>query len=303
MRRKNVQKLVCAMLLFFYTQSTVACNGYKDEKGFFSKDFFSNLSNNEYVSWARDFYYDVRCDYSIAYGKDNLINYGLLLLGTGVLANTGLDRSIHKNYQKHIRSNTTNAFFKPQKEIGLFNYLKVYAVGVLVGNCLEKFTGSSIIYDWSYRTLRAMFIVSPQITFLRSVLGGGGPRGRMDDDDSLSDRCRKAETYHSSKWRFFHHGRSTCSGHTFNGALPFLSAAMMTDVPTYRYTLIALSTLPGLARINDGKHYLSQVILGWVLAYLAVRTVDESDSCRGKDIKFGAQRVRDGLMFCAGYKF
>jgi hypothetical protein len=295
MRRKNVQNLLCAVLLFFYTQSTVACcNENKDKKDFFS---------NEYFSWAQNFYDDVLCDYSIAYGRDNLISYGFLLFGTGVLANTGLDKSFHNNYQKHIRSNTTNAFFKPQKDIGLYNYLKVYVGSVVVGHFLEKYTGESLVYDWGYRTLRAMLIVSPQITLLRSALGGGGPRGRVDDDDSLSDSCRKRETYDDSKWRLFHQGRSTCSGHTFNGALPFLSAAMMTDVPTYRYTLIALSTLPGLARINDGKHYLSQIILGWVLAYLAVQTVDESDSCRGNYIKYGAQRVKDGLMLSAGYKF
>ena len=37
--------------------------------------------------------------------------------------------------------------------------------------------------------------------------------------------------------------------------------------------LFASSTLTGLSRLNDKKHYLSQIILGWGLAFLATETI------------------------------
>jgi hypothetical protein len=38
-----------------------------------------------------------------------------------------------------------------------------------------------------------------------------------------------------------------------------------------------LSTVTGLSRINDDRHYFSQVALGWYLAYLSCAAVEKGD--------------------------
>ena len=43
--------------------------------------------------------------------------------------------------------------------------------------------------------------------------------------------------------------------------------------PAVKAALYACSVLPGLSRINTSSHYPSQVVLGWWIAFLAVRTV------------------------------
>jgi membrane-associated phospholipid phosphatase len=66
------------------------------------------------------------------------------------------------------------------------------------------------------------------------------------------------------------------SGHSFIGAVPFLSAAKMADNLWLKAGFYAASALPALSRINDYDHYPSQVFLGWWLAYLGASAVDRS---------------------------
>ena len=52
----------------------------------------------------------------------------------------------------------------------------------------------------------------------------------------------------------------------------------MTDDPLCKAAFYAGSTLAGLSRINDDRHYTSQVFLGWWMAYLAATAVDQTQS-------------------------
>jgi len=76
-----------------------------------------------------------------------------------------------------------------------------------------------------------------------------------------------------SRWRPFQYGHGV-SGHAFVGAVPFITAAQMAENPWLKGGLYCLSVLPGWSRIEHDKHYLSQVGLGWWLAYLACSAVD-----------------------------
>ena len=60
------------------------------------------------------------------------------------------------------------------------------------------------------------------------------------------------------------------------GALPFITAAKMTDKPLLKVAWYSLSVMPGISRINDNAHYLSQVALGWTLSYLVSSAVFNS---------------------------
>ena len=80
----------------------------------------------------------------------------------------------------------------------------------------------------------------------------------------------------SSEWAFWKDDNGA-SGHTFVGAIPFLTAAHMTDRPAMKRLLIVASTLPGWSRLNDNNHYPSQIVMGWWLAYAATSAVQQTD--------------------------
>jgi len=80
----------------------------------------------------------------------------------------------------------------------------------------------------------------------------------------------------SSHWSPFE-GDNGVSGHSFLGAVPFIVAAQMSSSLYSKIPLYLASTLVGLSRINDDLHYLSQVALGWSLAYLAAASVDQTE--------------------------
>ena len=60
-------------------------------------------------------------------------------------------------------------------------------------------------------------------------------------------------------------------------AVPFITAAKMVDDPLLKAALYVGSGLTGWSRINDNDHYLSQVLMGWFLAYLSVEAVLDTD--------------------------
>ena len=63
------------------------------------------------------------------------------------------------------------------------------------------------------------------------------------------------------------------SGHAFIGAVPWLNAARAAGLHRWKPLLLAGSTLAGWSRLNDRKHYLSQVWLGWFIAWQATNAV------------------------------
>jgi len=62
------------------------------------------------------------------------------------------------------------------------------------------------------------------------------------------------------------------------GAIPWLTAARLARAPLPRAAALAGSTLTGWSRINDRKHFLSQVWLGWFAAWTAVTAVTAAAS-------------------------
>ena len=56
--------------------------------------------------------------------------------------------------------------------------------------------------------------------------------------------------------------------------VPFITAAMMSDDPLEKTFFYVCSTVTGWSRINDDAHYLSEVWMGWAMAYIACQAVD-----------------------------
>lgn len=208
---------------------------------------------------------DIFCDFSIYFGRENLIDLGLVFLTIGTMANTNVDRSLSNHWQKGIRSPFTNAFFKVPNGIGKFNYVATYLATMAIGHWQSEKLAGHLLYNWGYRSIRTLLIVGIQDPFYGWFIGNGRP----------------CDGKHTATWKFFNRGgKCGCSGHTFNGAIPFITAAMMADSLPVKIGFYVLSTLPGLARINAHAHYPSQVILAWSMAYLAARSVHYSEEAR-----------------------
>ncbi|HEV3258273.1 MAG TPA: phosphatase PAP2 family protein [Gemmataceae bacterium] len=193
-------------------------------------------------------------------------NLGELALGVGVaapLANTSADNSIRNWYQKKVRTTTTDAF---ADGIGVAGELWIAVpVGLeawaLAGKAGDDYSTDSGLFEWSNRSLRSMAVGTPSLLMMYVTLGAARP----DTGDS--------------RWHPFQniHG---ASGHTFFGAVPFLTAAEMTDNEFLKVPLFLGSFLTGWSRINNDRHYFSQVVLGWWMAYLSVRRVDDTQAER-----------------------
>jgi hypothetical protein len=210
------------------------------------------------------------------YGLSNL---GSLAIGVGIaapIANTSADQSIRDWYQRRIRGETTDEFAQVIEYAG--QLWLVLPVGMEMAAMMGKTDADSMndggMREWSNRSLRAVLVGSPLMVAMYSVLGASRP-----------DR-------HDSHWDPFNdfHG---VSGHTFMGAVPFLTAAAMTDNVYCKIPLVAGSFLTGWARLNDDKHYFSQALLGWWMACCSVHCVSDTQS-EHKSYQFGPALVGDG---------
>lgn len=212
--------------------------------------------------WAENLYYDIKRDFTVYLRPNNLLLFGDALVVGGILANTRIDRSIRNTWQESVRSNWTNNFFAIFNDIGGFSYwyFAAYPAAVALGYYTRNSTAGNAVYFWGYRSLRTALLGGIQQAFFTQALGSGRPSNHVD-----------------SKWQPFKY-KTGVSGHAFYGAIPFLTAAMMSDPPLIKYGLYILSTLPGLARINNDSHYTSQVFLGWAIAFLSARAIYQSDS-------------------------
>lgn len=186
----------------------------------------------------------------------------LALAAGGSLANTGADSEVRGFFQDNIRSSATD---------GLSDIARLPGEALITVPALALFYLSTDNL-WAERSLRALFVGGPLGLFLRSATGGGRP------------------TEGSSDWRTFSNNNGL-SGHSFIGALPFITAAKMEDRPSVRWLLYGASTLPALSRINDDEHFFSQAALGWYLAYLSASVVE-----KGGAPPFSVSPYKDGAF-------
>jgi membrane-associated phospholipid phosphatase len=237
--------------------------------------------------WAQNFAQDIRRDFTVYFENDNLIVLGDTFLVAGLLANTGLDRAFAQHWQTDIRTHATDNFFDFPKAIGglSYYYAPIYLATMGIGHLREHSLFGNVLYHWGYRSIRTFILGGLQQVILTNALGSGRPCNHQD-----------------SKWQPFRY-ETAVSGHAFYGAIPFLTAAMMTEQPILKATLYTLSVLPGVSRINSNRHYLSQVILGWGIAFLSARSVYQSDQERKPDWQINVYPRTGGAMLHGRYEF
>jgi membrane-associated phospholipid phosphatase len=238
-------------------------------------------------NWSSNLAEDINHDFRHYMDSDNLLFFGTAFLGAGVLANTGLDRGFADHWQSDFKSNASRTVLAFPKAVGglSFYFVPVFLSSMAIGHLREHTLLGNVVYHWGYRSFRTVIVGGLQQVILTHLLGSGRPNLNQD-----------------SKWQPFLYPTGV-SGHAFYGAVPFLTAAMMSDPPLLKYGLYVISTLPGVSRINDNKHYLSQVLLGWTLAFLSARSVYRTDLDRDPTFQVAVYPKSDGAMLCGHVKF
>ena len=187
-----------------------------------------------------------------------------LLLGIGaggILANTSLDEGFQDWYQDDVRSSGTDNFAAFSKNFGEGKFVIPAMAGLAVLGAMCDYTPcGNLVEDFGSRSTRAYLVGAPPVLLLQYGLGASRP----------------CSTLHGSKWQPFD-ATNAVSGHAFVGAVPFISAAKMTENRYLKGGLYLCSTFTAWSRVNDDRHYLSQACLGWWLAYLACRAVDDTE--------------------------
>jgi hypothetical protein len=190
-------------------------------------------------------------------------------IGAGaVIANTRIDEQLVRDtYVENIVLAPSHEFYETLHQPKFFGdglyTIPVFAVAALAEPMIDELPLGPETAEWGQRSLRTILVGAPPLLGLQLLTGGGRP----------------GETDESSEWQPLEDNNGV-SGHAFMGAIPFISAAKMTDNLWLKGGLYAASTLPAISRINDDDHYFSQVFLGWWLAYLAESAVDRSHNPR-----------------------
>jgi hypothetical protein len=191
-----------------------------------------------------------------------------LLLGTGaaaVLANTRLDADFQEWYQSEARNPWRDDLADFWKTLGNgWILIPAFAGTAVVGEALEDYPLLGRVGQYGERTTRAYLVGAPPMLLMQQVIGS----------------TRPADTNPHSHWSPFETSNGV-SGHAFMGAVPFITAAKMVEDPWAKGGLYFCSTMTAWARVNDNRHYLSQAGLGWWMAYLACRAVDETAQADG----------------------
>ena len=213
-------------------------------------------------------YEAVKTDFGNFYlDRGNLTRLGIGVGVAAVFANTNIDMYIRDKYQSSTRSHVTDEATKifniSATELALVAgtvYIGSYGAGVWLHN--------PTMVEWAQKSVRATVVGGPALVFLATATGGDRP------------------TEGDSHWQPFQNFHGV-SGHAYIGAVPFITAAKMSENPYQKAIFYGLSTFPALARINDDEHYFSQVALGWYLAYLSCAVV-----AKGTDRQEGRTQVQ-----------
>lgn len=261
---KRSRLLLIGFILF------CACNGWAE-----SED--SNPSGCMYLKNT------LFSDFKNFYSLKNQANVGIGIALSGILANTSSDENFQDWVQDSVVNEDTNNFSDAVKEMGSWTKVAPVYLGLWgVGSLLKNTRIGNETRSFSSETARGLFVGMPSVLLWQFVLGASRP---SDEGDS--------------KWHPFEDNNSA-SGHTFTGAVPFLTAARRTDNIYLKSLFYLGSTFTGYSRINDHQHYLSQTILGWWLAYSAVESIHKTENSKVAITPFP---MDDGLGFYFTFRF
>ncbi len=198
------------------------------------------------------------------YSRRSFLRLGAGVVAAGVLAYTGADEKLEALHRDKVRSAGTDAvahFFKIFGE-------RFWFVNWLLVGAVDAWFHSSAFTRWGRGNFEAMVVGLPTLWTVQRGLGANRPSSRDGNP----------------RWRPMAADNSA-SGHTFMAAIPWLTLVRRLGGDGQGRTMTrmgarAASVLTGWSRLNDRKHYVSQILLGWVIANNAVDAVSGEDRSR-----------------------
>ncbi|MBD3289615.1 phosphatase PAP2 family protein [candidate division KSB1 bacterium] len=199
-------------------------------------------------------------DYRNFYSSPVCWQFGAGMGIAGIFANTTGDGKIQDWYQSDLRNSRTDNFAKYVKPFGNGRWtLPIYVGAALLDLFSLENEPLYLLSNWGKMSLRAILVGAPPMLVLQKALGASRPYEA------------------TSKWRPFADNNAV-SGHAFMGAIPFMTAAKLSDNNALKSFFYICSSLTAISRINDHKHYFSQSLLGWWIAFLSVRSLNSKEN-------------------------
>jgi hypothetical protein len=186
-------------------------------------------------------------------------------LGTSaILANTHADQGFRDSYGETFRPADRNLDFLKQFGNGVYVIPALAAIwvadfGIDSYTEDERWGACEWLQEWSGRSIRGLIVGAAPVLSLQYLIGSSRPGAGS-----------------TSRWEPFQ-SKHGVSGHSFVGAVPFWTAAQMTDSWMMDAGFFTMGTMAGWSRIHTDAHYLSQVLLGWWLAGLSVSAVNHTE--------------------------
>ena len=194
-------------------------------------------------------------DFGSFYSIGTFRRLGVALAVGGGLANTSGDQEVQDWYREDVRSAASDDWAESVEPLGDDWVAPAFVVLGLAGEVLADGPPGNGAGGWLRRGGRAVLVGAPAVYYLQQLTGGNRP------SDGLG-----------SEWEPFD-GSHGVSGHTFLGAVPFLTVARMSRSRVVDTLAVAASLAAGWGRFNDDQHYASQVLLGWYVAWEATGAV------------------------------
>ncbi|HUS38352.1 MAG: phosphatase PAP2 family protein [Pirellulales bacterium] len=212
-----------------------------------------------------EFGHDVASDYGQFYTLENLGFLAIAFGGAAAIANTPFDNTLHEVLHENLVYTPTDEyaeFIHKNKQFGEGLYvIPAFAALAFVSKGLGETPMAPVVGDWAERSFRGIVVGAPVVVGTQLLTGGSRP----------------SEASYGSRWRPLRDSNGV-SGHAFIGAIPFMSAAQMTEDPWLSFGFYTVSLLPALSRITDDAHYPSQALLGWTVAFAATTAVNRSEA-------------------------
>lgn len=218
-----------------------------------------NITGTFLKTWLLRAWHVLWDDFLRFYSRRNLVRLGIGFLIGAILANTPIDSWLDDAYLHNIHSDS-KAAKKIQwlaKQIGDQHVVILAPIAAMsVGVLAPANPAAAVVGSWGVQFTRTFLVAAP-VTYGGTWLLGG-------------DRPKNGNGSHWQPWRKKQYG---ISGHAMAGAVPFLVMAGMSSNPVAQTALYVCSGLTAWSRVDSQSHYPSQVLLGWWLTFLGVRTV------------------------------
>jgi hypothetical protein len=265
----------------------VICAGIGTQQSAIAAEDAENVPDRS-IAQDRSIGEAVSDDYSSFYSKDRLLRMGIVFVAGGIAANSNIDMSVRNWYQDNVRSEKTNSWASSTATDLEFN-AKFFGEGkymvpvALLAASVNYIDTDTAIGNWGANASRAYIVGLPAMWFMQGATGATRPGDRPE----------------GSSWTTpFGHSNGV-SGHSFVGAVPFLTIAYMNpDNGWIKYPAYVASAAAGWSRINDDKHFPSQVVLGWYMAWEAVDAVFDSNK-KKKGVTVAPMAGLDGFGLMA----